>query len=340
MPNTAANAAATLSVAPMMDWTDRHCRRLHRALSRHTLLYTEMVTSAAVVRGGARHLLEFDAAEHPVALQLGGSDPEELATATRLATDEGYDEINLNVGCPSDRVQSGCFGAVLMEQPGLVAACVAEMIAATDRPVTVKCRLGVDEQDPAETLPAFLEQLVGAGARRVTIHARKAWLQGLSPKENRDIPPLDYPLVHAMKRSFPQLHVSINGGIDSLDAALAELAPGPDGIALDGVMIGRAAYQRPADILLEADKRIFAAVPPLSDPVEAVDAMRPYIAAQLATGVRLHSITRHMLGLFAGRPGARAWRRVLSTGATRPGAGLELIDAALDEMALSRPDAA
>ena len=329
MPSHAASAAARLSVAPMMDWTDRHCRVVHRALSRRALLYTEMVTAAALVRGGARHLLAFSEVEHPVALQLGGADPAELALAARMAEAEGYDEVNLNVGCPSDRVQSGCFGAVLMERPALVAECVAEMIAATALPVTVKCRIGVDEQDPQEALPDFLQHIRAAGVRRVTIHARQAWLQGLSPKENRDIPPLDYPLVHAMKRAFPDMHLSINGGLESLDAALAELAPAPDGLALDGAMIGRAAYHRPAEILLRADSRVFGAEDPCKTPEEAVEELRPYIERQLAKGHRLHAITRHMLGLFAGRPGARQWRRVLSEGATRPGAGLEVLDAAL-----------
>ncbi|RDC75416.1 tRNA dihydrouridine(20/20a) synthase DusA [Rhodovulum sp. 12E13] len=326
------DAAARLSVAPMMDWTDRHCRAFHRTLSRRTLLYTEMVTAAALVRGGARHLIAFGEAEQPVALQLGGADPGELAQAARMAEQEGYREVNLNVGCPSDRVQSGCFGAVLMERPALVAECVAAMRAATTLPVTVKCRIGVDAQEPADILPDFLCQIRAAGVRRVTIHARKAWLQGLSPKENRDVPPLDYPLVHAMKRAFPDLHVSINGGIDSLDATLAQLAPGDDGVSLDGAMIGRAAYQRPADILLRADSRVFGADDPLDAPEDAVEAMRPYIAAELGAGQRLHAITRHMLGLFSGRPGARGWRRVLSEGATRPGAGLEVLDAALAEV--------
>ena len=317
----------------MMDWTDRHCRAFHRTLSRRALLYTEMVTAAALVRGGARRLLAFGEQEHPVALQLGGADPRELALAARMAGEEGYDEVNLNVGCPSDRVRSGCFGAVLMERPGLVADCVAEMIAATDLPVTVKCRIGVDDQNPEEALPAFLSAVRAAGVRRVTIHARKAWLQGLSPKENREVPPLDYGLVHAMKRAFPDLHVSINGGLDSLEAACARLAPGEDGVALDGAMIGRAAYHRPADILLAADSRVFGAPDPLADAADAVEAMRPYIACELAAGHRLHAITRHMLGLFAGRPGARGWRRVLSEGAVRPGAGLEVLDAALAEVA-------
>lgn len=315
--------ASRLSVAPMMDWTDRHCRYLHRLLSREALLYTEMVTAAALVRGRAVHLLEHSTAEHPVALQLGGSDPEELAQAARLGQDAGYVEINLNVGCPSDRVQSGAFGAVLMEKPGLVADCVAAMRAAVDVDVTVKCRIGVDDQDPEAVLPEFLARIVAAGCERVTIHARKAWLQGLSPKENRDIPPLDYDLVLQMKGLFPNLHISINGGIASLDAAKAFLEGG-----LDGVMIGRAAYHQPADILCQADRRVFGRETD-SDPIDAVHAMLPYIEAHLTGGGKLHQITRHMLGLFAGRPGARAWRRHLSEGATRPGAGPDLVREAL-----------
>ncbi|WP_425052725.1 tRNA dihydrouridine(20/20a) synthase DusA [Psychromarinibacter sp. S121] len=317
-------SAARLSVAPMMDWTDRHCRYLHRLLSRRTLLYTEMVTAPALVRGDAQHLLRFHAAEHPVAVQLGGSDPAELAQAARMAADEGYDEVNLNVGCPSDRVQSGCFGAVLMERPGLVADCVAAMIAAQPVEVTVKCRIGVDDQVPEEVLPDFLTRMRDAGVRRVTIHARKAWLQGLSPKENRDIPPLDYDLVKAMKRAFPELHISINGGIASLDQAAGLLEEG-----LDGVMVGRAAYHQPADILLDADRVIWGETPPLETAEQAVDLMKPYIEAHLAEGGKLAQVTRHMLGLFAGRPGARGWRRVLSEGAHRTGAGLDVVDAAL-----------
>ncbi len=308
----------------MMDWTDRHCRYLHRLLSRHALLDTEMVTAPALVRGGALHLLDFSPEEHPVALQLGGSDPAELAAAARLGAEAGYDEINLNCGCPSDRVQSGAFGAVLMENPGLVADCVAAMRAAVDIDVTVKCRIGVDDQNPEEVLPEFLARIVAAGCERVTIHARKAWLQGLSPKENRDIPPLDYDLVQRMKGLFPNLHISINGGITSLDQAEALLDGG-----LDGVMIGRAAYHQPADILCAADRRIFGADSSDSDPVAAVEAMLPYIEAHLNSGGKLHQITRHMLGLFAGRPGARGWRRTLSEGATKPGAGPELVQEAL-----------
>jgi tRNA-dihydrouridine synthase A len=275
-----------------------------------------------------------------VALQVGGAEPGELAQAARMAEQEGYDEVNLNVGCPSDRVQSGCFGAVLMERPARVAECVAAMRAATRLPVTVKCRIGVDDQDPAEALPAFLAAIHGAGVRRVTIHARKAWLQGLSPKENRDVPPLDYPLVHAMKAAFPDMHVSINGGLESLDAALAHLEPGGGAAPLDGAMIGRAAYHRPAEILLRADSRVFGAEDPLATAEEAAAAMRPYIAARLAEGERLHAITRHMLGLFAGRPGARGWRRILSEGATRQGAGLEVLDAACAEVSGAGADAA
>ncbi|MEL7097551.1 MAG: tRNA dihydrouridine(20/20a) synthase DusA [Pseudomonadota bacterium] len=318
---------ARLSVAPMMDWTDRHCRFLHRQLSANALLYTEMVTAPALVRGGALHLLDHDVAEHPVALQLGGSDPAELAVAARLGAQAGYAEVNLNCGCPSDRVQSGTFGAVLMRSPATVAACVRAMRDAVDVPVTVKCRIGVDEQDPETVLPEFLAQIVAAGCERVTIHARKAWLQGLSPKENRDIPPLDYGLVQRMKGLFPNLHISINGGIASLDDALALLDSG-----LDGVMIGRAAYHQPADILAQADRRIWGGGTDTA-PEAAARAMLPYIEAHLSAGGRLHQITRHMLGLFAGRPGARVWRRTLSEGATRPGAGPELVETALEALA-------
>ncbi|WP_299040933.1 tRNA dihydrouridine(20/20a) synthase DusA [uncultured Tateyamaria sp.] len=322
-----------LSVAPMMDWTDRHCRYLHRQLSTHALLYTEMVTAPALVRGGAVHLLDHDVAEHPVALQLGGSDPVELAQAARIGAAAGYDEINLNCGCPSDRVQSGTFGAVLMQDPALVAACVTAMRAAVDVPITVKCRIGVDAQDPEEVLPEFLSRIVAAGCERVIIHARKAWLKGLSPKENRDIPPLDYDLVQRMKGLFPNLHISINGGVATLDAAEALLDSG-----LDGVMIGRAAYHQPADILAQADRRIFGKGQDRTAE-NAVAAMLPYIEAHLSAGGRLHQITRHMLGLFAGRPGARAWRRTLSEGATRDGAGPELVMVALAHVTALAPEA-
>ncbi|WP_338144747.1 tRNA dihydrouridine(20/20a) synthase DusA [Fertoeibacter niger] len=317
------NNAHMLSVAPMMDWTDRHCRHFHRQFTRRAMLYTEMVTAAAVIHGPRDRLLGHGAAEHPVALQLGGSDPAELAQAVRLAVPYGYDEINLNVGCPSDRVQSGCFGAVLMERPALVAECVAAMIGESPVPVTVKCRIGVDDQVPEQVLPAFIDQIAQAGVRHVIIHARKAWLQGLSPKENREIPPLDYPLVLAMKAAFPQLTICINGGVTTLAQAKDLLDQG-----LDGVMVGRAAYHDPGAVLLGADALWGDDFAP--DAVQVIDAMRPYIAGHLAEGGRLHQITRHMLGLFAGQPGARGWRRVLSEGATRPGAGLDLLDRALE----------
>ena len=289
-----------------MDWTDRHCRYLHRLMSRHTLLYTEMVTAPALVRGGALHLLQFNSEEHPVALQLGGSDPAELAKAARLGQDAGYDEINLNVGCPSDRVQSGTFGAVLMKTPALVAECCAAMRAAVDVEVTVKCRIGVDDQVPQDVLPEFLSQVSAAGISRFAVHARKAWLKGLSPKENRDIPPLDYDLVMQMKGMFPSLHLSVNGGITSLEQAQRFLQAG-----LDGVMIGRAAYHQPSDILGLADHAIFGEAH-TCDPVQIVHQMLPYIEAHMISGGKLNQITRHMLGLFALKPGTRAWRRVLS----------------------------
>ncbi len=318
---------ARLSVAPMMDWTDRHCRAFHRLLTREALLYTEMVTAPALVRGGAMHLLAHNAAEHPVALQLGGSDPKELTEAARIGAGEGYAEINLNVGCPSDRVQSGTFGAVLMKSPDLVATCVAEMIAAVDVPVTVKCRIGVDDQMPEDILPDFLTRIQAAGVKRVAIHARKAWLDGLSPKENRDIPPLDYPLVHAMKAAFPDLHISVNGGIGGLAEAQDHLAQG-----LDGVMIGRAAYQMPWDTLSRADSTIFGKHDPFSAPHDVAEAMIPYIEAHIATGGRLHNVTRHMMGLFQGRPGARAWRRVLSERVHAEGAGVDMLREALAQV--------
>lgn len=317
--------AHRLSVAPMMDWTDRHCRMFHRAMTRRAMLYTEMVTSAAVLHGPKARLLDFSAAEHPVALQLGGSDPHELGQAVRIARDWGYDEINLNVGCPSDRVQSGCFGAVLMQRPALVADCVAAMIAETDVPVTVKCRIGVDDQDPEAVLPDFLQQVSSAGVTHFIIHARKAWLQGLSPKENREIPPLNYDLVLRMKAAFPHLTICINGGITTLAQAKSLLDQG-----LDGVMVGRAAYHDPASVLIGADALWDEDYAP--DAVQVLDTMRPYIAAHLEQGGRLHQITRHMLGLFTGKPGARGWRRVLSMGANKPAAGLALLDAALAEV--------
>lgn len=309
----------------MMDWTDRHCRFFHRLMTRRAMLYTEMVTAPALIHGQRPRLLDYSAAEHPIALQLGGSVPFELAQATRIARDWGYDEINLNVGCPSDRVQSGCFGAILMERPALVAECVAAMIGESPVPVTVKCRIGVDDQIPEQVLPDFIETVHRAGVRHFVIHARKAWLQGLSPKENREIPPLNYPLVMQMKRDFPDLTICLNGGVSTLQQARDLLDQG-----IDGVMIGRAAYHDPAATLIGAD--VLWGDDHAPDAFQVVRDMMPYIAAHLAAGGRLHQITRHMLGLFAGRPGARGWRRVLSEGATRDGAGLDLLDAALAQV--------
>ena len=332
---TTLRRAARLSVAPMMDWTDRHCRYFHRLMSREALLYTEMVTAPALVRGGAVHLLDFDPAEQPVAVQLGGSDPGELAKATRAAVAQGYGEVNLNVGCPSDRVQSGAFGAVLMKTPDLVADCVAAMTDAAESAgravVTVKCRIGVDDQAPRDVLPGFLAKVQAAGVNRVTVHARKAWLQGLSPKENRDIPPLDHALVHEMKRAFPDLHLSINGGIETLDQARTHLDAG-----MDGVMIGRAAYHNPA-MLLAVDAALFGHPPSGRTAHDVARAMLPYIEAHVAAGGKVHDVTRHMLGLFAGRPGARAWRRALSAGATAPEAGPDLVIDALARVPEAAP---
>ena len=306
------------SVAPMMDWTDRHCRAFHRALTRRARLYTEMVTADAVIHGPRERLLGFGADEHPVALQLGGAEPEKLAQAARIGAEFGYDEINLNCGCPSDRVQSGRFGACLMREPDLVAECVAAMRGAVAVPVTVKCRIGVDEQEPREALFGLVERVVAAGAEAVIVHARKAWLEGLSPKDNRTIPPLDYGLVYELKRAYPTLPVALNGGLSDLDAAEAALAE------VDGVMLGRAAYQEP-ELLLGVDPRLFGQDAPNRDAFAAVEAFEPYIAAHLEAGGRLHDVTRHMLGLFAGRPGARLYRRCLATDAVKRGAGLETL---------------
>jgi tRNA-dihydrouridine synthase A len=310
------------TVAPMMDWTDRHCRFFHRILSRRARLYTEMVTTGAVIHGDRARLLGFDPAEHPVAVQLGGSDPRELAQAARICADVGYDEINLNVGCPSDRVQEGRFGACLMREPGLVGECVAAMKGAVAVPVTVKCRIGVDDQDTEVALDRLTDSVVTAGADALTVHARKAWLQGLSPKENRDVPPLDYPRVYRLKAARPGLPISINGGIRTIAEAKEHLAH------VDGVMLGRVAYQEP-EILLRVDPELFGEAPPVANAAEAIEAFEPYVAARLAEGVRLHAMTRHILGLFAGRPGARAYRRHLATEAVKPGAGLEALRAAV-----------
>lgn len=332
MPPTSSRAAGPavaahrIAVAPMIDWTDRHCRFFHRRISRHTHLYTEMITAPAILYGPRDRLLAHDASEHPVALQLGGSDPADLAQAVRLAAPFGYDEFNLNLGCPSDRVQSGCFGAVLMKDPDLVARCLEAMIAASPVEVTAKIRVGVDDQEPAEVLPAFLTRLREAGVRRVIIHARKAWLQGLSPRENREIPPLDHALVLAMKRAFPDLHLTLNGGVTTIGQAQGLIGQG-----VDAVMIGRAAYHEPMAILGPVD-RMFHGASGEPDPEAVLDAMRPHIAAHLAAGGRLHQVSRHMLGLFHGRPGARLWRRHLSEHATRAGADLSVLDAALAEL--------
>ena len=317
-----------LSVAPMMDWTDRHCRAFHRALTARALLYTEMVTAPAVLHGDRERLLGFDAVEHPVALQLGGSDPAQLAEAARIGEAFGYDEINLNVGCPSDRVQSGRFGACLMREPQLVADCMAAIREAVSVPATVKCRIGVDDQDPAVSLFATVDACAAAGVGVFIVHARKAWLKGLSPKENRDVPPLDYALVRRLKRERPHLSISINGGVASLDEAEAHL-DGSDGVRLDGVMLGRAAYHGPG-LLGQADRRLFGTAGPDVDAFAALERYRPYMAARLAEGVHLPAMTRHMLGLMHGRPGARAFRRILTVDSIAPDAGLEVVDRAAD----------
>ncbi len=314
------------SVAPMMDWTDRHCRSFHRVLTKRALLYTEMLTADAVIHGDRERLLGFDASEHPVALQLGGSDPAKMAEAARIGAEFGYVEINLNIGCPSDRVQAGRFGACLMREPDLVASLwSAAQEAAPNTPVTIKSRIGVDEQEPRDALYALVDASARAGCRSFVVHARKAWLDGLSPKENRDIPPLDYELVRQLKRDRPELEVILNGGLKDIDHAVTEM----DG--LDGAMLGRAAYQTPA-LLLDVDTRVFNAAAPSLARVEAVEHFIPYIEARLAEGVHLHAITRHMLGLFHAQPGGRLWRRVLSERAVRPGAGVDVVRAALAEV--------
>jgi tRNA-dihydrouridine synthase A len=314
------------AIAPMMDWTDRHCRFFHRLLTRRARLYTEMIVAEAVIRGDRRRLLGFSPEEHPVAVQLGGAEPARLAEAARIAEDFGYDEVNLNVGCPSDRVQSGTFGACLMREPETVAASIAAMRRAVAVPVTVKCRLGVDEQDPEVALDALADAVVAAGADAIFVHARKAWLKGLSPKENREVPPLDYDRVHRLKARLPQVFIGVNGGIDSLAAAEAHLRH------VDGVMMGRAAYHNPA-MLAEVDQRFFAASGPPPDPVAVAEAMIPYAERTIAGGGRLSHVTRHMLGLFHGRPGAREWRRMLTVEAARPHAGAEVLRRALAAVA-------
>jgi tRNA-dihydrouridine synthase A len=317
--------AHRFSVAPMMDWTDRHCRFFHRLMTREALLYTEMLTTGAVIHGDRTRLLGFDPAEHPVALQLGGCEPKELALAAKIGADLGYDEINLNVGCPSDRVQNGRFGACLMAEPARVADGVAAMKAAVRVPVTVKCRLGIDDQDTEESLDRFVDGVIAAGADLLIVHARKAWLKGLSPRENRDIPPLDHERVYRLKKRLGNFPVVINGGIRSLDEAERHLQH------VDGVMLGRAAYETPS-LLLDVDPRFFGAPAPCLSAHEAVEALMPYVERQLAHGARLHDITRHLLGLFRGVPGARTFRRRLATEAVKPGAGMAVLRDALTQV--------
>ncbi|MGB2079284.1 MAG: tRNA dihydrouridine(20/20a) synthase DusA [Vibrio sp.] len=310
------------SIAPMLDWTDRHCRYFHRLMTKNTLLYTEMVTTGAIIHGKG-DFLKFNQEEHPVALQLGGSNPKDLATCAQKAVEYGYDEINLNVGCPSDRVQNGKFGACLMAEPELVAECIAAMNAVVDIPVTVKTRIGIDEQDSYEFLTRFISIVhEQGGAQQFTIHARKAWLNGLSPKENREIPPLDYPRAYQIKRDFPHLDIAVNGGIKTLDEAKQHLQH------LDGVMVGREAYQNPY-LLAGVDQALFGSTEPVIKRRAIVEQMYPYIEAQLSQGASLGHITRHMLGLFQAMPGARQWRRYISENAHKKGSGIEVVQAAL-----------
>jgi tRNA-dihydrouridine synthase A len=317
--------APKFATAPMMEWTDRHCRYFHRRLTRRALLYTEMITTAAVLHGDRARLLRYDAEEHPLAVQLGGSDPAALAACARICSDAGFDEINLNVGCPSDRVQDGRFGACLMAEPTLVGEGVAAMKAAVAIPITVKCRIGIDDQDPEAALDALADAVISAGVDALIVHARKAWLQALSPRENREVPPLDYARVYRLKERHPGLPIILNGGIDALAQASTHLS------RVDGVMMGRAAYKEPWR-LLEVDA-LWDEAPPVASAREAALAMLPYIERALGEGVRLNAIVRHMLGLFAGVPGARAFRRHLATAAVRPGAGCEVLEEALSFVA-------
>lgn len=333
IPAVTTAAPLAFSVAPMMDWTDRHCRAFHRQLTRRAVLFTEMVTADAIIHGDRDKLLGFDPIEHPIALQLGGSEPEKLFKATQFGAAYGYDEINLNVGCPSDRVQSGRFGACLMREPALVGELVRAMIeAAPGKRISVKSRIGVDEQEPRESLFQFVEHVRKSGCRDFTVHARKAWLSGLSPRENRDVPPLDYPLVHALKAAHPDLTIHLNGGLDSVQHGL-DAARG-----LDGMMLGRAAYQTPA-ILFDVDPILFGDAAPNPDAISAVESHMPYLSGRLAAGTPLHAMTRHMLGLFHARPGGRAWRRILTVDGVKRGAGLEVVRAALAAVAPVREPA-
>ncbi len=310
----------------MLDWTDRHCRFFHRLLSRHTVLYSEMVTTGAILYGDAARHLDFSAAEQPLALQLGGSDPQALARCTAIAEQWGYAEVNLNVGCPSDRVQEGRFGACLMAEPQLVAECVQAMQAAVQIPVTVKCRIGIDERDSYAQLCEFVQTVQSAGCRTLIVHARKAWLNGLSPKENREIPPLRYEVVHQLKRDFPALEIIINGGVLNLAQAHAQLAQ------VDGVMIGRAAYHEPYEVLAQADERLYHDPHPVMSRHQAARAYLPYVEQQLQRGVRLQTLIKPILGLFHARPGGRGWRRYLSENAHPRTAGVEVITAALQRV--------
>ncbi len=310
------------AVAPMMEWTDRHCRFFHRLMTRRTLLYTEMLATGAVLHGDRARLLRFDPAEHPLALQLGGSDPRALADCARIGADLGFDEINLNAGCPSDRVQDGRFGACLMAEPALVGDCVAAMKAAVSIPVTVKCRIGIDEQDPEQALEIFTQAVERAGVDALIVHARKAWLKGLSPKENREVPPLDYDRVYRLKSAHPRLTIVLNGGVASVEEALSHLD------RVDGVMMGRAAYQEPWR-LLAVDPLVFGEAAGFTSVKEAATALTPYIERELAQGARLHNITRHLHGLFRAVPGARAFRRHLANAAASPHANAEYLAAAL-----------
>ncbi|WP_091912577.1 tRNA dihydrouridine(20/20a) synthase DusA [Mesorhizobium sp. YR577] len=318
-----------LSIAPMMDWTDRHCRFFHRQLTSRALLYTEMVVADAVIHGARERLLGFSSPEHPIALQLGGSDPAKLAEAARIGEGFGYDEINLNVGCPSDRVQSGTFGACLMKTPALVAECTAAMKAAVKIPVTVKCRIGVDEQDPEPALDALADGVFAAGADALWVHARKAWLEGLSPKENRDIPPLDYDRVYRLKAKNPNRFIGINGGIQTLDESRRHLEH------VDGVMLGRAAYHTPG-VLIDADAALYGDAARDFDFSTLIETMADYAGRHIAEGGRLGHVTRHMVGLFHGMPGARRFRQILSTDATRPGAGPDVLRQAFAEIDFER----
>ncbi|MFZ1829141.1 MAG: tRNA dihydrouridine(20/20a) synthase DusA [Candidatus Competibacteraceae bacterium] len=314
-----------ISIAPMLDWTDRHCRFFLRQLSHHVRLYTEMITTGAVLRGDRRRLLAYDPAEHPLALQLGGCNPGDLAQCARIAVEFGYDEVNLNVGCPSDRVQAGRFGACLMAEPDLVAECVATMQSAVTIPITIKTRIGVDERDSYEELTDFVGRVAAGGCKTFIIHARKAWLNGLSPKENREIPPLRYEVVHQLKRDFPHLTLVLNGGLTTLDQMAEQL------LWVDGAMIGRAAYENPY-LLAEVDQRFFGSRQSPLSRQQVVQAYMPYIEGQLRQETPLHCMTRPILGLFQGVPGARAWRRTLSEQACRRGAGVDVVIDALQHV--------